>query len=44
MGEATISAEFADILHQRTDGNPFFVHQVVQALVDQGDVYRHDGR
>jgi class 3 adenylate cyclase/tetratricopeptide (TPR) repeat protein len=38
---AEISSEFAELLYQRTDGNPFFLQQVLRALVESGDVYRN---
>jgi class 3 adenylate cyclase/tetratricopeptide (TPR) repeat protein len=44
MGEETISAELAGLIHRRTDGNPFFVQQVLRVLVERGDIYRKDGR
>lgn len=40
FGEEEISAEFAGLVHQQTDGNPYFVQQVLRALVERGDVYR----
>jgi predicted ATPase/Tfp pilus assembly protein PilF len=43
MGEAGVSDEFAELVHRRTDGNPFFVNQVLRALVERGDVYRQGG-
>ncbi|GAC1522740.1 MAG: hypothetical protein NVS2B16_30710 [Chloroflexota bacterium] len=43
MGLPGVSAEFAGLLHERTDGNPFFAQQVVRALVEQGDADRREG-
>jgi class 3 adenylate cyclase/tetratricopeptide (TPR) repeat protein len=43
MGEEEISAEFAGLVYGRTEGNPFFVQQVMRALVERGDVYREGG-
>ncbi|MGH2409610.1 MAG: ATP-binding protein, partial [Chloroflexota bacterium] len=37
------SAALADLLYSRTEGNPFFVHQVVRTLTENGDIYREDG-
>ncbi|MDP6454932.1 MAG: adenylate/guanylate cyclase domain-containing protein, partial [SAR202 cluster bacterium] len=31
-----------DIILQKTDGNPFFVEEVVRSLIDSGTVYRDD--
>ena len=44
LGEAEVSAEFADLVHRQTDGNPFFIQQVLRALVERGDVYREGDR
>ncbi len=38
--ETEVSDEFSDLLYRRTDGNPFFLQQVLRALVERGDVYR----
>jgi class 3 adenylate cyclase/tetratricopeptide (TPR) repeat protein len=35
-----VSPELATLLHERTDGNPFFVQEVLRTLVERGDVYR----
>lgn len=43
MGEETISSEFTDLVHRRTEGNPYFVQQVLRVLVERGDVFRKDG-
>jgi class 3 adenylate cyclase/tetratricopeptide (TPR) repeat protein len=42
--EEAISDEFTDLLYQRTEGNAFFVQQVLRAMVEGGDVVRKDGR
>lgn len=44
MGEEEISNEFAELVYQRTEGNPFFVQQVMRVLVERGDIFRRDGR
>jgi len=38
-----ISEEFAELLYQRTEGNPFFLQQVLRVLVERGDVFQRDG-
>ncbi|HLJ67030.1 MAG TPA: AAA family ATPase [Chloroflexota bacterium] len=43
MGEDEISSEFAGLLYRRTEGNAFFVQQVLRVLVERGDVYRENG-
>jgi serine phosphatase RsbU (regulator of sigma subunit) len=41
-------ADLADLLHQRTNGNPFFLHQLMTSLYDEGviglrsDVWAYD--
>lgn len=44
MGEEEVSPEFSNLVYSRTEGNPFFVQQVMRMLVERGDVYREDGR
>jgi tetratricopeptide (TPR) repeat protein/transcriptional regulator with XRE-family HTH domain len=43
LNEENVSEEFARLVHGHTDGNPFFVQQVMRMLVDRGDVFRRDG-
>jgi class 3 adenylate cyclase/tetratricopeptide (TPR) repeat protein len=40
MGEERVSDEFASLVFRRTEGNPFFVQQVMRMLVERGDVYQ----
>ncbi len=35
--------EFLDLLHALTEGNPFFVEEVLRALVGVGDIFVEDG-
>jgi class 3 adenylate cyclase/tetratricopeptide (TPR) repeat protein len=44
MGEEEISDEFSKLVYQRTEGNPFFVQQVMRVLVERGDIFRKEGR
>lgn len=37
--EQSVSDEFCEVIHRETDGNPFFVEEVVKALVEQGQIY-----
>ncbi|MGH2349877.1 MAG: ATP-binding protein, partial [bacterium] len=39
-----VSDEFLDLLYRETEGNPFFVEEVMKALVEEGALYREDGR
>jgi tetratricopeptide (TPR) repeat protein len=43
VGEIQAGTEFANLLHRRTDGNPYFTQQVLRVLIDNGSVYRQDG-
>lgn len=43
FGEQSVSREFSELIHGQTDGNPFFIQQVLRALVERGDVYREGG-
>jgi len=44
FGEDTVSADFSDLIFRETEGNPFFVEEVVKALIEQGDIYRSKDR
>jgi class 3 adenylate cyclase/tetratricopeptide (TPR) repeat protein/DNA-binding XRE family transcriptional regulator len=37
---AEVSDELRDLVHGRTDGNPFFTEELLTALVEQGAIYR----
>lgn len=39
-----IRADFLHAIHTLTDGNPFFIEEVVRALVAAGDIFREGGR
>ncbi|MGD2048311.1 MAG: AAA family ATPase [Chloroflexota bacterium] len=39
FGQKQVSDEFAEAIHRETEGNPFFIEEVVKALVDQGQIY-----
>ena len=39
-----VSGEFALAVHRETEGNPFFVEEVLKALVERGSVRRESGR
>ena len=43
IGEKEISDEFATILYRSTEGNPYFVQQVLRVLVERGAVFQADG-
>ena len=39
-----ITPEFRDAIYRETEGNPFFVEEVVKDLVESGQIYYQDGR
>ena len=41
---AEVSEEFAALVHARTGGNPFFTVEVLNALIERGDLSRWEGR
>ncbi len=43
LGE-TVNADFGDAVHRETEGNPFFVEEVLKALIEKGSVRRESGR
>ena len=43
LGEMEAGTEFAELVYQHTDGNPFFTQQVLQALIENGSVFREEG-
>lgn len=44
LSEPTISQEFSEAIYHETEGNPFFIEEVVKSLIEQGDVYRGEAR
>lgn len=43
LGQETVSPDFGRAVFQETEGNPFFVEEVVKSLIDQGQIYRGGG-
>lgn len=43
LGTNAVTPELSALLHQRTDGNPFFTQEMLQSLVERGDAYWQDG-
>jgi class 3 adenylate cyclase/tetratricopeptide (TPR) repeat protein/type II secretory pathway predicted ATPase ExeA len=44
FGVANVSDEFAEALYRETEGNPFFVEEVIKSLIEQGEIYRDGDR
>jgi tetratricopeptide (TPR) repeat protein len=43
FGQTSVAADFAAALFRETEGNPFFVEEVVKSLIEQGQIYRTSG-
>ncbi len=43
LSQETVTPEFADAVHRETEGNPFFVEEVVKSLIEQGQIFRDAG-
>jgi tetratricopeptide (TPR) repeat protein len=43
FGQTSVAADFAAALYRETEGNPFFVEEVVKSLIEQGQIYRTSG-
>jgi tetratricopeptide (TPR) repeat protein len=43
LGLENVSDEFAQLIQRETEGNPFFVEEVIKSLIEQGQIYRSDG-
>jgi predicted ATPase len=43
FGQESMSRAFIEALYHETEGNPFFVEEVVKSLVEQGQIYREGG-
>jgi class 3 adenylate cyclase len=40
LDDEEIGPEFRDLMHVRTDGNPFVLEEMLKEAIDRGDVYR----
>src|ERR1700693_1683412 len=38
--QSEVSPEFRDFLHDRSEGNPFVLEELLKAAIDKGDIYR----
>lgn len=43
LGQVSVSDDFGAAMHAETEGNPFFVEEVVKSLIDRGQIYREGG-
>jgi tetratricopeptide (TPR) repeat protein/transcriptional regulator with XRE-family HTH domain len=44
LGESQVSTEFASLVQQQTEGNPFFVLEVLCGLIERGELSRDGDR
>src|SRR5256712_12017432 len=42
--EQPVTSEFAQAIYRETEGNPFFVEEVLKHLVEEGKLYREGGQ
>ncbi len=42
LSQDQVTTEFAAAVHRETEGNPFFIEELVKALIEQGQIYRAD--
>ncbi len=43
FGQDEVASDFAKAMHHETEGNPFFLEEVVKSLIEQGQIDHHDG-
>ncbi len=43
FGQESVTADFAAAIHRETEGNPFFVEEVIKSLIELGQIYRERG-
>ena len=44
FGVTNVSDDLAEALYRETEGNPFFVEEVIKSLIEQGEIYRDGDR
>ena len=44
FGLESISDEFTELIFHETEGNPFFIEEVLKSLIEQGQIYREEDR
>jgi tetratricopeptide (TPR) repeat protein len=43
LGQDHVSSELVQAIYRETEGNPFFVEEVVKTLIEGGQIYRQNG-
>jgi tetratricopeptide (TPR) repeat protein len=41
--QEAVSEDFRQAIYQDTEGNPFFIEEVIKSLIEQGQIYRVEG-
>jgi transcriptional regulator with XRE-family HTH domain/tetratricopeptide (TPR) repeat protein len=44
IGTGEVAPELATLLHERAEGNPFFTQELLQALIERGEISRRNGQ
>ena len=44
FGTESVSDDFVSALYRETEGNPFFIEEVIKSLIEQGQIYREQDR
>lgn len=44
FGQENVSQELTRAMFEETEGNPFFIEEVVKALIEQGQIYRENNK
>jgi predicted ATPase len=44
LGQSDVPEEFCKIVYEKTDGNPFFVEEVIASLKEEGAIVREDDK
>jgi tetratricopeptide (TPR) repeat protein len=44
VGKVELPPDFVSLIHRATSGNPFFIQEVVLALIERGDIFPEAGR
>ena len=44
LDETEVSSEFRKMMHERTEGNPFVVEEMLREAIDRGDIFRAGDR
>ena len=43
FGQEGVSQDFTQAIYKDTEGNPFFIEEVIKSLIEQGQIYRVEG-